>query len=230
MKEKKKKAKEQPITKLESKKKVNELKKTSQSNKEINLDTKKALEKVEELKHQKKKSESLIKKIRNFFAGILLSFIRLDTSVKLLIIIPTIIILVISGNFIYSMTGTEYLICKYSDNSSIISLEEKLKFEFKRNSIYKLKKTIKYIEQNAKWKSVEELENEVLDKRKENKNVKGFSIDYRKAGKELIVVEEYNYYKLNTDALEKLNLESESTLDEIKKEYETFGYQCESSK
>ncbi len=232
MEEKKKKTKVEPVTKIDARKKVEELKKNSTASKK---ETKKIepeisinLEKENNKKVSTKPQESFFKKTGNSITNMAISFSKLETSMKLCIIIPIIIFLVIIGNRLYSEAGKRTLTCTYTGTSPILGVEQQLDVKFNRDQIYNLTKKVTYTVKNSKWKSISELEKEAKEKIEKVKDIDGVVITYEIKDETLTMTEKYNYYKLSSEELNELNLEENLTLEEYKTRYEEFEYECKS--
>jgi len=238
--------KETPVKKDDAKKKVEALKKQKEQAKEKKeLNTKAKLAKLDEkeipeyIEKVDISWDGLTKDIRGnikkifqniviFFKNIGVSFSRLDTSIKICIVVPLAILLVVIGNRIYSESEKTYLNCTYTSYSSSIKITQDLKLVFKEGRLYTQTSKTKYEILKPEVKTLGQLETEKRDSNEELNGIKGVSAKYTIKDGILYNEIEYNFYKLSLDDIKNLSLDKDSSLNEFKERLEGFEYTCKS--
>lgn len=247
MEEKKKNtSKVSPIKNDDAKKKVEALKKQKQEIKEtVDLNDKPKLAKLDEreipeyiekvdiswsgiTKDFSGNMKKIFKNIAITLKNIGISFSRLDTSIKICIIVPLAILLVVIGNRIYSESEKTYLRCDYSSFSSSMNISQKLELVFKEGRLYTHTTKTKYKITDSKVKTLGQLETEKRDSNEELNQINGITAKYTIEDGILYNEIEYNYYKLSLDDINELRLDKDSGLKTYKERLEDFGYECES--
>lgn len=242
--EEKKKSKVTPVKKDEAKKKVEALKKKKEEIKETqNLNDKPKLAKIDEkeipqhiekvdiswsgiTKDFKGNLKKIIQNIGITFKNIGISFSRLETSIKICIVVPIAILLVVIGNKIYANSERTVLNCDYTNKSSSMQISQQLEFVFKEGRLYTQTVKTTYEILNPKVKTLGQLETEKRDSNEELNQISGVKANYKIKDGKLYNEIEYNYYRLSTDDINNLGLDKDSSLNAYKERLEKFGYVC----
>lgn len=153
-------------------------------------------------------------------------FMKLDLSMKTIIIVPIVILIIILGNSVWSNSQTTNMKCSYQSISSTIKINQDIELVFRKDKIYTQTTTTKYEIVSTGRKTLSSIEEEKKTSNETLNDIKGVSAKYKIENKVLINTIKYNYYKISKADINELGLDSEGTLETYKNRYEGFGYKC----